>query len=244
MRPLIGITCGTEAFPNGTPDYRDRLNAAYSHAVWQAGGQPVTVPNLAGADRLDLLQRLDGLLVSGGDDIHPSHYGEEVLNDTVDVDAPRDSSELPFLHHALESDLPLLCICRGLQSLNVVLGGTLWQDQPSQRPSQVIHKQTERRDVGTHPVRIESLSRLAQVVGDTSLTVNSFHHQAIRDLAPALRPVAFAEDGIVEAVELTGEGALKTERFVIGVQFHPEEMVTVCPRQLRLFEAFVSASTR
>jgi putative glutamine amidotransferase len=235
--PLIGITCGTSALDPAAKNPQDRINRAYSAAVLQAGGAPVIVPVIEsdGAGEA-LLERLDGLLVSGGYDVAPCLYGEETLNDTVEIDGPRDRSELPFLKAAVERNIPMLCICRGIQSLNVALGGTLFQDLPAQRPSEVQHRQAEARDAATHSIHIESGSLLAKTVGMGEMGVNSFHHQALKDVAPGLVVTARAEDGVVEAVERPGS------KFLLAVQFHPEETATWCERSRSLFRALCEAA--
>lgn len=238
-RPLVGITCGTSALDAAAKTPQDRINRAYSVAVWQAGAVPVVLPVIEDEDAAEaLLDPLDGLLVSGGYDVAPRLFGEETLNDTVEVDAPRDAGELPLLRAAIARDLPMLCICRGIQSLNVVLGGTLYQDLPSQLPSKIAHRQTEPRGVATHAIEIERGSRLSRIAGSTAMAVNSFHHQALKDVAPGLEVTARAADGVVEAVERA------ESRFLVAVQFHPEETAPVCPKSRSLFKALAEAATR
>ncbi len=234
-RPLIGITCGTSALDTKAPNPQDRLNCAYSRAVLQAGGVPVILPNLDDAAAIETwLNRLDGLLLSGGYDLDPCLFGEPTLNDTVEIDGPRDAAELPLIHLALERPLPLFAICRGIQSLNVALGGTLYQDLPAQLTTAVCHRQEAPRSVCTHAVRVTPGSRLAEIVGSPTLEVNSFHHQAVKDLAPGLEAVGHAEDGVIEALERPGP------RFLLAVQFHPEEMVGDSVAARKLFSAFVA----
>lgn len=235
-RPLIGITCGTSALEKEAANLQDRLNLAYSRALWEAGAAPVLLPTLEHAEATDYLARLDGLLLSGGYDVCPSLYGEEALNETVRVDEPRDRAELPLIRAAVESGLPLLAICRGIQSLNVALGGTLYQDIPAQIKTSLQHSQRAPRPTPTHRIAIRPDSRLAQIIGDTRMEVNSFHHQALKDVAEGLEVVAWAEDGVVEAVEAP------QARFLLGVQFHPEEMVGEWEEARRLFRAFVAAA--
>jgi putative glutamine amidotransferase len=238
-RPFIGITCGTSALDKDAAQPQDRLNHAYSRAVYQAGGMPVLLPNLTEPDGpASLLDRLDGLLLSGGYDVDPVLFGEERLNDTVEVDGERDRVEMPLIRAAVERRTPLLAICRGIQALNVALGGTLWQDIPAQTPSLLHHRQMEPRHAATHAVAMDPQSRIAQIVGGARMEVNSFHHQAVKDLAQPLRVVARAEDGIIEAVEGVEGG------FVLGVQFHPEEMTGVCEQARRIFRVFVEEAGR
>src|SRR5258706_11042875 len=151
MIPLIGITCGSSALDPEAKNPQDRLNFAYSLAVAGAGAAPVIVPNLNGLSAVEtLLDRLDGLVLSGGYDVHPRFFDEATLNGSVEIDEPRDAAELLLIRAALERDIPILAICRGIQSLNVVLGGTLYQDIPSQIPSPIRHSQTEPRPTATH----------------------------------------------------------------------------------------------
>ncbi len=235
-RPLIGITCETNALEPDSWGLKDGLRHAYSRAVWNAGGVPVLVSNFGDEEfPAACLGRLDGLLLSGGRDLYPAYYREQILNDTVRIDSPRDRSEVAILKAALDRDMPLLTICRGTQVLNVVMGGVLYQDIPVQCPSQIRHDQCEPRSVRTHSVKIEPNSRLAGILEDRTMEVNSFHHQAIRDLAPDLQAVAWAEDGIIEAVESP------RFRFLVGVQFHPEELIENSPHARQIFHAFIEA---
>lgn len=236
-RPLIGITCGTNALTLDAGHPQDLLNTAYSRSVLEAGGIPVILPNLADPDSVGTwLERLDGLLLSGGYDLDPALYGETKLNDTVQVDAPRDAFEIPLIREAAARDLPVLGICRGIQSLNVALGGTLFQDIPTQNPSPIQHRQPEGRDACTHQVVVMPGSLAARAAGAEGFAANSFHHQAVNEVAPGLVVSGRADDGVVEALE-----ALHA-RFILGVQFHPEELTAVSAEARRLFRAFVGAS--
>lgn len=236
-RPLIGITCSSYAPSNGEASH-DRLNHAYSRSVWLAGGAPVVLPNIDDEDHAAAaLRELDGLLLSGGGDVAPAQYGEDPWNDTVSPDALRDASELPLIRAAVRMNLPILAICRGIQSLNVALGGALWQDLPTQAPSDIAHRQSAARDVATHAIAVEPGSLLAQIAGAEMLEVNSFHHQAVRDVAAGCRVTARAPDGVIEAIESPAH------RFVLGVQFHPEEMFFTSVQCRRLFEALIQACT-
>ena len=236
-RPLIGLS--TSVTTEATPE-RAYLNTAYVHAVQQAGGVPVLLPpHLDAGAREALQERLDGVVLSGGGDIDPARYGETRHPRTVDISAERDDLELLLVHRALERDTPLLAICRGIQVLNVALGGTLHQDLPDDPGGPIAHAQTEPRPRPTHVVKVMTEgTRLGAIVGDAELAVNSFHHQGLRRLGDGLRAVAWAPDGLVEAVEMTGE------RFVVGVQWHPEDLVGHDPAARSLFAAVVDAARR
>jgi putative glutamine amidotransferase len=234
--PLIGITCSTSAFDSSAPQAQERLNRTYANALSGAGAAPLLIPNLADPElRAAYLAGLDGILLSGGWDIDPRLYGEEARFDTVKVDEPRDCAELPLIRDALAREMPVLAICRGVQALNVALGGSLFQDLPAQRPSEIAHVQPEARCMATHDIQIDGDSLLGRAVG-RAMRVNSFHHQALKQIGRGLRVVARAPDGVIEAVEAPNAG------FVLGVQFHPEELVGVCGQARRLFRAFVEAT--
>ncbi len=235
--PLIGITCGTSARDPHSTNPQDRLNHAYCRAISEAGGVPIILPNtgIEGAPS-SILSRLDGLLLSGGYDVAPRVFGEETLNDTVEVDGLRDESELPMVRAAVEEGIPLLAICRGIQALNVALGGTLIQDIPAQFDTPIRHSQKEPRSEATHDIRITPGSKLESIVGERAMDVNSFHHQALKDVGEGLVVTARASDGIIEAVESP------SAKFLVGVQFHPEEMVGGSEGARRIFAAFVDAA--
>lgn len=193
---------------------------AYVNSVVEAGGTPVLIPLVTGKAVLEnIISHIDGLILSGGGDIHSSLFGEELHPSVTNIDFNHDRYELLLTHLATERQMPVLGICRGHQMLNVAFGGTLIQDIPSQFPgSTIIHNQEESREVATHQVRINPDSRLYRTVKRNSLPVNSFHHQAVKTVAPGFRAVAFSEDGLVEAIE-SDEG-----KTILGVQWHPETM--------------------
>lgn len=236
-RPLIGITTGPLAarppWPAGL-----RQNRSYVRAVAAAGGAPVLIPLLDDPEALRAIYaRLDGVLLPGGGDVDPARYGEAARPEykVEGVDALLDAVELQLARWALDGGRPLLGICRGQQTLNVAAGGTLYQDIAAQVPGSLPHQQPEARTALVHPIAVEPASRLASVLGETALAVNSIHHQAIARLAPGLRAVAQAPDGVLEGVELP------THPFALAVQFHPEELVPDHAPSARLFAAFVAA---
>ncbi|MCL6552397.1 MAG: gamma-glutamyl-gamma-aminobutyrate hydrolase family protein [Firmicutes bacterium] len=215
-----------------------RSAAFYAGAVRDAGGDPVLV---APGDPLPA--RVDGVLLSGGVDVHPRHYRQAIhpgVAHTLTLDEQRDLLELDLARRALDHDLPVLGICRGAQVLTVAAGGTLWQDLSLAGVDPTRHDQDGRHAdwEPAHGIRVEPASRLAGVLGGGALGVNSFHHQAIASPAPGFAVVARADDGTVEAVESTGH------RFAVGVQWHPERMVAHHPVQRRLFAALVAAARR
>lgn len=233
MRPLIGIV----AQSHGREEPGMRTNAAYVHAVEDAGGLPVIIPLLRDHNVLrQLYDRLDGLLLTGGPDVHPRHYGEEVRPACGRIDEPLDVVELALLRWALDDDRPFFGICRGMQMLNVVCGGTLYQDLPSEYPGAIDHRPGNGRTALVHEVQVEPGTRLADLLGTTRLRVNSTHHQAVRVVAPGLVVSARAEDGVVEGLEHPGK------TFALGVQSHPEELYREHREFARLFEAFVAAA--
>ncbi len=235
--PLIGVTTGV-ARVNATSPERAQVNAAYLHAVQQAGGVPVLVPpHLRPTELLDLLQMVHGLVLTGGGDISPALYGEAAHATTEFVSEQRDTLETACLRYALGQDLPLLCICRGMQLLNVAMGGSLVQDIPSQVPGAIVHRQTGSRAEPSHTVWLKRGSRTAALLGTATPMVNTLHHQALKDLGRALEAVGQAPDGVIEAVEMPGR-----EAFLIAVQWHPEEMVGNSEEARRLFEGLVAAA--
>jgi putative glutamine amidotransferase len=232
MRPLIGVTtselrsssAGTLRRHGEPPHAEMALGMTYLKAIEAAGGMPVVLPPLGDAEAL--LERLDGVCLSGGPDLDPDAYGALERHAELGPTEPDlDAFELALARAADASGVPLLGICRGAQALNVACGGTLHQHVPD-------HRQTEPATEATHEVEIDPRSRLHRMVRTRTLAVNSFHHQAVDELGEGLRIVARAPDGTIEAIE--GDG------FVVGVQWHAETMVAHMP----LFEALVTAASR
>jgi putative glutamine amidotransferase len=230
--PLIGMT----TYGRGTDD-RFRLPADYVDAVRRAGGVPVLIPPGGRVDQL--VEELDGWILSGGGDIDPGLY-DGVPHATIErVDAERDASEIELAKLVVERDLPALFICRGAQVLNVALGGTLVEHLPDEVGDVIQH----RAEGGTgsyprHAVAVEPGSRLAAIMGSDRAEPASWHHQAVRRLAPGLTLTARAEDGTIEAFE-------KPDRqWLIAVQWHPEVTAGEDPTQQRLFDGLVGAAAR
>lgn len=208
----------------------------YADAVYAAGGDPVVI---AAGDPLP--EPYDGLLLAGGADVHPRYYGQTIsapVAETLTVDDDRDALEVPLARAALDHDLPMLCICRGIQLLNVAAGGTLWQDLSLAKVDPAVHNQDGRMETWeiAHEASVDARSRLADVVGAGSIGVNTFHHQAVADPAPGFNVTARAPDGTIEGLESP------SNRFVVGVQWHPERMVAHHPRHRALFERFVTST--
>lgn len=212
-RPAIGITIG---YDQERPD-RHLLREDYVKAVVTAEGLPFVLAPVFGRDVPALLDRLEGVILTGGSDVDPAFYGSAPHPKLGSVIKPRDEFELALCREALSRDLPILAICRGHQVLNVATGGTLVQDLPSE-PSggSVDHDPDTERAVRTHAVRILEGSRLRRLLGKETVGVNSFHHQAVRDLGQGLVATAWAPDGVIEGIEDPAR------RFVLGVQWHPE----------------------
>jgi putative glutamine amidotransferase len=238
--PLIGVTTSTTADgPPGTAPPRVWVNHAYLRAVQQAGGVPLLLPPQLEPDGLDALwPRLDGILLTGGGDVDPARFGEAPHPTVADVSGARDRLEIEVTERAVRGRRPLLAICRGVQVLNVALGGSLHQDIASETGSTIPHRQREPRDRPTHAVKVMGEgTRLGATLGTLELDVNSFHHQAIKRLGRGLRDVGWAPDGIVEAVEMPDASAL-----VLGVQWHAEELVGHDPAARQLFRSLVAAA--
>lgn len=226
--PVIGITC----YGKGKDQERYSLPTLYVEAARRAGCRVVLfVPGEP--DPLALLDLVDGLILAGGGDIHPSRYGQEPHEKLYGIDPERDETELALVREAIARRLPTLAICRGLQILNVALGGDLIQHLPDVVGERVLHRQETGRVV-EHPVQISAQSQLAEVCGGPSIPIASLHHQAIGRLGEGLKPISWAEDGVIEAVELSGVDTL------LAVQWHPEETAAKDPAQQRLFDWLAS----
>ena len=225
--PLIGVTPLWDVERQSVwmlPDYLDGIKSA--------GGIPVVLPiAMSEADAERIVESFDGFLFTGGQDVSPSLYGTEDATGTIVSSPERDKEETMLLQKALEADKPVLGICRGLQFINVFLGGTLWQDIPSQHPSAIVHRQGKPYGVPTHQVSISG--ELRSLLGKDLLDVNTLHHQAVKDLGNGLTPMAVAPDGLIEAVRL------QDKRFVWAVQWHPEYLFKTDKDSLAIFSCFV-----
>ncbi len=235
FRPLIGITARHGQNPNGLTTVQ--ILRAYVSAIAEAGGAPILIPPDLDEDGWrTLLDRLDGILFSGGADIGLEHFNGE-QHPTVEVEAARDYIELPLLRAAVEEDKPFLGICRGLQVMNVALGGTLYTHIADQLPDALQHDWHDQpRETLAHPIRVEEGTRLAQILGAPLLQVNSLHHQGIKDLAPGSKATAFAPDGLIEGIEIPNR------KFALAVQWHPEWMTSHAEMR-NLFRAFVEMAS-
>jgi putative glutamine amidotransferase len=234
--PVIGLP--TLAIPAGPKPPRYGINQSYVRALVAAGCAPVLIPLLDDDERLRAIyKRLDGIVFPGGADIAPGEYHEEPIGDLNVIEAARDRTELTLARWAFADDLPILGICRGQQVLNVALGGSLWQDLRYQGATSREHSDADgrARDAMIHRVRLDPDSRLAQLIDETDIEVNSLHHQAIKTVASQLRVTGKSNDDVIEAVESPDR------RFLIAVQWHPEEIDDL-PWVQRLFAGFAQAA--
>ncbi|HET7580167.1 MAG TPA: gamma-glutamyl-gamma-aminobutyrate hydrolase family protein [Bacillales bacterium] len=230
MTPMIGLTASLESQKISTLQN-------YAEPLLKAGALPVVLPYSGKLPVIqDIINRMNGLLLTGGADINPTLFGEEPAPGLQKVDPKRDRFELMLVQEALKSDIPILAICRGNQMLNVAAGGTLYQDLFGL--SHVIqHHQNAPRDHLSHSVQITADTQLHQILGFDQLKVNSFHHSAVKDPAPGFSIAATASDAVTEAIES------QNHRFVLGVQWHPGDLAEKEPRARKLFQAFVGACT-
>lgn len=230
MKAIIGITSYEENI-NG----HHNLNNNYINAVLDAGGIPVIIPTIREDEDYDIyLDKLDGLIFSGGIDVSPLRYKESPLKEINRISSVRDGYELKLFKKAYERKLPILGICRGSQLMNVALGGKLYQDINQQLPEAFGHSPKNMKSSQVfHSIKLKKDSSFYQIIGEEEIFVNSFHHQAVKELGQNLRAVAHAEDGIIEAIEA------RDDRFMIGVQFHPEGLQEEHPQLAKLFKAFI-----
>lgn len=235
-RPLIGVTSWHR------PDREERfelIRDTYTRAVLEAGGLPVILP--IAPEKPELVEgyvgSLDGLLLTGGEDVHPRHYGDGRRPACQEPDEERDAFELAVARRAIGAGKPTFGICRGLQLINVALGGTLYQDVGEFGPTELTHAMpVERRGEPAHRVRIVPGTRLAAITQREEVEVTSTHHQVVRNLAPGLRVNAAAPDGIIEGFEGTGGS------FLLAVQWHPERLVASHEEHAALFRALTEAA--
>src|SRR4051812_40332372 len=243
--PLIGVSTSemraaarTHALPESEPPMRElALGLAYPRSLERTGAIPVVLPPMD-LEHVDaLLDRLGGLMVSGGPDVHPSVYGEDPHAALGPTEPDLDAFELELLRRADVRGMPILGICRGEQLLNIARGGTLFQDVPDAVGVEVPHRQEEPGRIPTHTIVVAAGTRLEGVLGRQENDVNSFHHQAVHRLGDGLRATAWAPDGVVEAIEAPDRD------FVVGVQWHAESL-SEREDQAGLFNGFVAAAMR
>ena len=235
MRPLIAVT-GVPIVAGGVLGWRQGAVActtAYVDAVARGGGDPVIVPPVFLDDETASmrLSRFDGLLLVGGGDLDPARYGQEARPEVAHISPARDEFEIPVVRAAIARGMPTLCICRGAQVLNVALGGTLHQ-HISDREDLVARRNADGSDGVLHEVRAQPGSRVMKAMGVERARTFSHHHQALADLGAGLVPVAWAEDGLLEGVELD-------DGWVLGLQWHAEATAAADPTQQAIFEALV-----
>ncbi|MEK4404391.1 gamma-glutamyl-gamma-aminobutyrate hydrolase family protein [Sporosarcina sp. FSL K6-6792] len=230
MKPVIGITTDVQQ------DGENILKNTYVQAVIRAGGLPMIIPVGLEQDVDQLIELFDGLLLSGGNDINPMLFNEEPHEYLGVVSPSRDSSELELARRMLKTGKPILGICRGLQVLNVAVGGTLYQDLYKQNDSPILqHTQKAPNTHCSHFVQLDKGSLLESIAGSERIQVNSYHHQSLKEVPSDFKVTGVASDGIVEAIESTDE------QFVLGVQWHPEALSAAGDAvSLRIFERFIS----
>lgn len=242
--PIIGVS-GFNKDGNGL------VGRTYINAVLNAGGAPVIIP-VTGNDEVieSIVSTLDGLIMTGGVDFDPlKYYGEEPIQELGEVDPARDEFDVKLVRAAVKKGIPVLGICRGHQLLSVAFGGSLWQDIPSQIPGSFIkHRQSPTPGAyGSHTVNIVKGSFLEKIFGEDTAIVNSFHHQAIKDMPKGFKVVATSVDGIIEGIERVAplEGYPDGGGLILGVQFHPESMVTGPDKTVKaLFELLVESANQ
>lgn len=216
MKPVIGITPSIHSDERGYIVHR-----AHCDAIRGAGGIPIIIPYEAGESVQVIAEELDGLYLTGGDDIDPHYFNEEPHLALGRIDPLRDEFEIELIHEMSVLHKPILGICRGSQILNVAFGGTMYQDIFTQKDAALIqHKQNRPLRYGSHFVEVNKQSLLYDIVKNERIKVNSNHHQANKELGKGLQLAATSDDGIIEAVEGGGE------TFLLGVQWHPERMLT------------------
>lgn len=244
MKPLIGISCSLglgiySMTMDNIPQVQHRMNDTYIRAILQAGGIPVVLPSYEDLSVIKpLVDRLDGILLSGGDDVDPALYNRRANRHLGTVWPRRDAAEMAIAQYVIrETDKPLLGICRGIQVMNVAMGGSLYIDLPDE--GKLAHSLSMYpRHVTTHDVEIAENTHLAAIMGSGKNRVNSFHHEAVKDLAEGFTVSARSlPDDVIEAIELPGE------RFVVGVQWHPEEL-TAMEEARNIFRSFVQAAEK
>jgi putative glutamine amidotransferase len=231
LKPVIGITCSNDSSYGRNTNL---INYTYVNAVFKSGGTPVIIPIIKDErDAEAYLDILDGIIFSGGGDVSPLYFNEEPVKEVECIDFDRDASEITLFNKAYEKGIPIFGICRGAQLLNIALSGDIYQDIYTQ--VQNVHGHTCGQNVqeGYHTINIIEDSIMYEIFKKDKLVVNSQHHQAIRKLGKNLRVTARSKDGIIEAIEATDD------KFILGVQFHPEAMAMKYDEFLNPFKYFI-----
>lgn len=242
-RPIIGIPCRPDTSGLYPKRPVNAQNTAYSNAVIRAGGLPMLVPVEVTGDLLkELFDQVDGILFCGGGDIDPVYYHEPPSVDNLDtIQNDRDTHELDLMRLSIEGHKPFFAICRGIQVMNVAVGGNLYQDLYSQVPNVMRHDYYYAddhlpRSYIAHEVKLEKTSLISKIVGADQLMVNSLHHQAVKEVPSALHIAGRADDGVIEVVEVP------KHPFGLGVQWHPEELTTEHKSARKMFAAFIESA--
>jgi Predicted glutamine amidotransferases len=232
-KPLIGISTGGNKWSSS-------VNSTYYDAVRRAGGIPVLIPQVDNdAQAKETIKRLDGIVFTGGEDFDPRYYGEERIPEIETINGFRDTSDIALAHAALKAKLPILAICRGEQLMNIVMGGSLWQDIPSQYGTDVRHRQEAPSSVPTHTIVIDKKSTLYFLLQADTVMVNSFHHEGVKILGDGLKAVAVAPDGIVEAFENAN-----SKSHILATQFHPEGLARADEKWIDIFRWLIAMTRR
>ncbi len=238
MRPLIGIT--TFVMQNPRKPFA-AVSRNYERSVQRAGGTPLLLPISTDKDVLDdYISLIDGLLITGGEkDVNPQLYGENPIKELEMIFPERDECEMYLFEKALKKNIPILGICRGMQLMNVAAGGSLYQDIFSQLPDVLGHLPLKMPvDELYHQVNLEADSLVAEIFATTRMMVNSFHHQAVKEVADSFAITARSDDNIIEAIEH------RSHAFVVGIQWHPEDLTARHPQFRKLFDAFIARAQK
>ncbi|UZJ77701.1 gamma-glutamyl-gamma-aminobutyrate hydrolase family protein [Fictibacillus sp. KU28468] len=232
QKPVIGITCSTKDIGGQETAY---LHYSYATSVMKAGGVPVILPMGDKETVKEWAALCDGILLSGGEDMDPQQIGAEPHPNLGKVIPERDETEINLINYAQNNNIPIFAICRGIQVLNGALGGTLVQDLNEEREDVIKHYQDGARSAATHSISVEKGTLLSEILGTEDISVNSFHHGAVDEVAPGLKAAAYASDGVIEALESTD----LEKSWMLAVQWHPEDMTEVSDEMHQLFVHFV-----
>ncbi len=229
MKPIIGILTEVDLEKN------TRVLFPYVRAIEGSGGLPIVLPYAEGeATREGFIEMCDGFLLAGGADINPERYGDEIRNVYGELMLYRDEMDFDMFARAFKSKKPILAICRGAQLANAALGGKLYQDIPTEIPSEIPHRQSEPKDAHSHYANLPEGTPLHALVGKDRIRINSFHHQALKTLGAGLLPTATADDGLIEAIYLDGE------QYLMGYQWHPERLYDSDDYHRLIFDDFIA----